>query len=304
MVTRPSRAALSTSVMTMEDALAYGQGIERPFRCTEHDDSMASASVNVLKGVWFCHACQANGNVDNKKAPKLEELKAMMDPDEDCRVYPQAFAELYDRPDYWLTRFPAWLCHEMGLGTDPFTGDATFPVHTPEGHLAGFGRRRVVEGEGTRYLYPRRWSAASSLFGSGGRTEAEVVLCLVEGAADATAVIEVGCAARAVYGSGVHLPQYELIVRSNPKLILLGFDMDEAGERAVTRAFKDLHRHAPMKRVRWPKKDPADCTPAQRMDALIRAVGLSDYSEDVVPRWLTKSANMKANYERSVEGAA
>lgn len=306
--------------MTLEDALATGQGTERPFRCFVHDDSTASASVNVIKNVWYCHACHASGAVNSKRTPKIEELAAMLEPEKTARIYPEAFAELYANPQYWTTRFAPWVCWDKGLGEDPFTGDATFPVHTPGGKFAGVGRRRVVEvddekevfGEKkvvgkkrqTRYLYPRNWSASMTLFGTAGRYPSIPVLTLVEGAADATACWEVGCPAFAVYGAGVHLPQVELLARFNPKVILLGFDMDEAGERAVTRAFTALSSMADLHRVRWLEKDPGEMTPTERRRALVRAVRRSDYGVDVVPRWDAYVADRKEAYRKHVEGEA
>ena len=289
---------------TLEEALAHGQGVERPFRCTQHDDTQASASVNVLKGVWFCHACQASGTVDGKRAPKVEVLQAMLEPERASRVYPQAYLELFDTPRYWLERFPTWLCHAKGLGEDPFTGDATFPVHTPGGRLAGVGRRRLTPEKKSRYLYPRHWSASMTLFGTDGRYPGLPVVCLVEGAADAVSLWQVGAGGLAVYGAGIHMPQIELLVRYNPKVILIGFDMDEAGESAASRAFKQLRRIAPLARVYWPKKDPAECTPSQRRQVLLRAVGRTQYGVDVIPHWDAAVTQMKDNYKRFVEGAA
>ena len=286
---------------TLDEAVATGQGIERPFRCHMHEDNQASASVNVLKGVWVCFACRASGTVDGKKAPRLEELAAMLEPEKSCRVYPDAYLELFNDPFYWETRFPAWVCQAMGLGEDPFTGDATFPVHTPGGLLAGVGRRHIEEDTGPRYLYPKRWSASTTLFGTRGRYPALPVLVLVEGAADATSCWEVGAPGLAVYGSGVHLPQRDLLARYNPRLILQGFDMDDAGERATTGAFRTLANIAPMARVRWPEKDPGECSPAQRLGALVSAVRRAGYGESVISRWEANVGAMKADYARYVE---
>jgi hypothetical protein len=287
---------------TLQDALTRGQGIERPFRCEVHEDTLASASVNVLKGVWYCHACHATGSVDTKKAPSLEALEAMMKPEQAVRVYPAAFLELYDAPVYWLTRFPAWVTHAMGLGEDPFTGDATFPVHTPGGLLAGVGRRKqVVEEKASRYLYPRHWSSGSTLFGTAGRYPRLEVLCLVEGAADATSLWEVGCPALAVYGSGLHMPQRELLHRYAPKLILLGFDMDDAGRGGVERAFRMIGRVAPLKTVYWPRNDPAACDPDQRLRTLLSTVARAGYGDDVLPRWSENVTAMTKEYERFME---
>lgn len=291
---------------TLEEALAFGQGTERPFRCTEHDDTLASASVNVLKGVWFCHACQASGRVDNKKPPRIEELQAMLEPEVAVREYPEAWLELFTQPGpkYWDNRFEPWVTHLLRMGHDPFTGDATFPVHTPAGQLAGVGRRHLTEEKQARYLYPRRWSASVTLFGTNGLYPALPVVCAVEGAADAASVWEVGCPAVGVYGSGFHMPQVELMVRYRPKLILLGFDMDEAGEKAVTRAFKQLHRIAPLKRVYWPKKDPADTPRRLRREALLKAVTASQYGVNVIPAWDRFIAEKKREYETFAEEAS
>lgn len=292
--------------MTLEEALTSGRGTERPFRCHVHEDTMASASVNVLKGVWFCHACHASGGVDKKRVPKVEELQAMLEPEVACRVYPDAWLELFTQPGpkYWDDRFEPWVTHMLGMGEDPFTGDATFPVHTPAGQLAGVGRRHITEDKKSRYLYPRRWSASVTLGGTSGHFPSLPVVCAVEGMADAASVWETGCPAVCVYGSGFHQPQVELMVRYKPKLILLGFDMDEAGERAVSNAFSQLHRIAPLKRVYWPKKDPADTPRRSRREALLKAVGAAQYGVNVIPHWDQLIADKRREYEQHLEDVA
>lgn len=292
----------TTSGATLQDALTHGQGVERPFRCEAHDDTMASASVNVVKMIWYCHACHASGSVDGKKAPSVEMLEAMIQPEKAARVYPEAFLELYSDPGYWLDRFPAWLCHALGLGYDPFTKDAIFPVHTPGGLFAGVGRRKAtLEEGGPRYKYPHNWSAASTLFGSNGRYPRFDVLALGEGAADAAAIWEVGCPGLAVYGAGLHFPQRELLSRYAPKLVLLGFDMDKAGEDAVTRGFKMIGRQMLVARVRWPAKDPGECSVQERKKALLTAVATGGYRGDVLPTWEASVARMQEQYQRYVE---
>lgn len=296
-----------TTGWTLEEALQFGQGEERPFKCTEHDDSTASASVNVIKGVWYCHACQASGHVDNKKPPRLEELQAMLDPEIAGRTYPDAWLELFTQPGigkYWDTRLKPWVTHMLRMGQDPFNGDATFPVHTPAGQLAGVGRRHITEDKKARYHYPRHWSAAVSLFGTNGTYPGLPVICAVEGAADCASVWEVGCPSIAVYGSGFHQPQIEMLVRFNPKLVLLGFDMDEAGEKAVTRAFSQIGRIASVKRVYWPENDPNATEPARRKEALAKAVARSDYGTNITPAWDRFVAEKKREYERFVEEAS
>lgn len=297
--------------MTLAEAIATGQGIERPFRCEQHPDTHASASVNVIKMVWYCYACHASGAADKKKAPSIEALQSMVEPDRLARIYPESYLKLYEDPGYWLTRFPYWLCRAMGLGSDPFTGDGVFPVHTGAGQLAGVGRRNLftqvvgeakIEVQGTRYLYPRVWSASQTLFGSAGRWSTHPVIALVEGAADASACWEVGAPGFAVYGSGLHLPQQNLVYRMAPTLILLAFDEDEAGERAADHAAKDLVSIAPVHRVRWPHKfkDPAGTPYRIRKEILTTAVTGAGYG-DVVPQWAAWRRDTMLRYKQLEE---
>lgn len=292
--------------MSLEEALTKGRGTERPFRCTSHDDTMASATVNVLKGLWFCHACHAKGKVTGKTAPKAADLLAMMEPEKAARHYTETYLEMFNwvGPKYWETRLAPWVVHQLRMGEDPVTGDATFPVHTPSGILAGVGRRHITDDKQKRYLYPNNWSAAQSLFGLHGKWKKFPVIVLVEGAADAASVWEVGCPAFAVYGSGLHLPQIELVARLQPGVVLFGFDMDDAGEEATSRGYKQLSRMGELRRVRWPKSDPNECAPSQRLAALTKAVGNTRYGESVVPLWANHVAESQATYERFVRDSA
>lgn len=273
---------------SLEEVLANGQGVERPFRCMAHDDSVASASVNVDKMLWHCFACQASGKVDAKlrTAPSADDLLAMTNPEKSARHYSDAYLELFDDHDgYWNTRHSPAISYHLGMGTDPFTGDSTFAVHSPGGALAGVGRRRKDPQAKPRYLYPRRWSAARTLGGAMGRYPSMPIVTLVEGMADAAAVMETGCAALAVYGSGLHVPQVELLARYNPALVLLGFDMDEAGERGVIGARTLLGSNYRTSRVFWPGGDPSDTPIDQRRKALVKAVGATDYNGDYEQEW-------------------
>ena len=293
---------------TLQEALEMGQGIERPFRCSEHDDTTASASVNVLKGYWYCFVCQAKGTVDNKKAPSLIELGMMMDPEKTCRVYPEAYLDLFtveNAASYWSGRFPDWLVWWSKLGEDPMTGESTFPVHTPKGLFAGVGRRQTNEAvaaakeAGTnpsRYKYPRRWSASRTMHSKG--SPCGPVLVLVEGAADAISLWEVGIPAYAVYGSGLHHPQIELVLRAKPKLILLGMDNDEAGDRGAALSFNVLKDvAADVARVKWGRfNDPAEAHPKYRQDAVSSVAGI-----EYVESWQQAAAEMQTAYATNAD---
>lgn len=280
---------------TLEEALLEGRGEERPFRCHVHDDSSASASVNVTKGVWYCFACFASGTVDGKKVPSVTDLQAMVEPEAACREYPETYLELFDSErSYWHGRFPPWLVWTARLGQDPFTGHATFPVRTPEGRLAGVGRRDPDPEAKPRYRYPPRWSAARVLHGENDpKTE---IVVLVEGAADRESLTEIGVPALGCYGAGLHRPQVEALLRRAPRRVLLGFDQDEAGTRAVRNTEWLLAQHdVTTAVVEWPRNDPAECSPDERRQA-VQAVAGRVY----VPLWSEAVEAMQARYRRSV----
>lgn len=284
---------------TLDDVLAAGRGVERPFCCPVHGDSNASASVNVLKGVWYCYACGANGRTDGKKtAPSTADLAAMLEPEQTARTYPEAYLELFDIAEwpgaYWHTRFPAWLCAMEHMGQDPFSGMATYPVRTPLGKLAGMVRRDP-DGQ-PKYKYPYRWSASTVLDGLHHPRTDHVVL--VEGRPDRVALTECGIPALGTFGAGMHFPQVEMLVRRAPSLVLLGFDMDEAGERAAERTAELLKEHDIETRlVTWPAKDPGDCTPAERREAVAEVVGSGVY----VQSWSKRVRDYTARHAPSDE---
>lgn len=289
---------------SLDEALSLGRGEERPFRCHMHDDTNASASVNVAKMVWYCYACGASGTTDGKaKAPSADDLAAMLGTTGGVRVYPENWLMMFTSQDwedtYWSTRFPAWIGAHLQLGQDPFSGDATFPVHTPEGRLAGVGRRLAHPEDGRRYLYPRRWSAARSLFGWGLSPPDDVVV-LAEGAADATSLIEVGVRAYGCYGAGLHAPQRELVLRASPRVVIAAFDNDTAGDTAAARLVDDLSEHATVVRAHW-ESDPAAATPHERRVVLAVALAECEHRRprDSFKKWKHNVEGLQAYRERA-----
>lgn len=297
--------------LTLEEAMSGTvRGVEVPIRCPVHDDSNASASVNVIKKVWFCYACGANGKADGKgKPPSSQDIEFMLKPETGCRIYPEAYLELFDDQirdtSYWAGRFERWVVAQEGLGTDPVSEHPVFPVRTPQGLLAGVGHRisdaevahaKETGGNPSRYKYPYRWSASTVLDGAKQPNYPELVL--VEGAADRISLTEVGINARGAYGAGLHAPQIEQLLRAAPKVVLLGFDMDDAGEKASARTSDLLAQHGlECTRVTWPAKDPGDCTPEQRVEAVASAVGSNRYRRT----WSERVSACRARFASSNE---
>jgi DNA primase len=75
--------------------------------------------------------------------------------------------------------------------------------------------------------------------------------------------------------------------------VLLGFDMDEAGNRAAARTMDLLRPHdIEVRLVLWPKKDPGDCSQEERLEAVAQAVGSQEY----VPQWRKRVLDHQARY--------
>lgn len=274
-------------VADLHEALRTGQGVERPIRCPSpaHMDANASASVNVLKQVWYCYACNASGKVDSTAVPKAIELLEMVEPETAGRTYPEHWLRWFtngaDAADYWKGRFAAWVPATLGFGSDPLTREPTFPVYTPQGRLAGVGRRTARTDQ--KYKYPWRWSASRNLAGYHHalthRLDTSIVF-LVEGAADQAAMLEAGGTAFGCYGAGLHLPQIELIARVNPQLVVFAFDADDAGRKAITRSEAALDGRWPAVALDWSLysgNDPADISVHIRTEAMTETVAATRY---------------------------
>lgn len=272
-------------MLSLDEVLVTGRGTERPFRCHEHEDHNASATVNVVKGVWFCHACHASGRLDGKKAaPSAADLMAMMTP-EIVRTYPETYLDLFDAPGgYWDLRMGA-VARYHRCGEDPFTGEPVYPVRDESGQLLGITRRALGD-EQPKYRYPRGWSASRTMFGYPYDPEVfdATVVVIGEGAADGMGVQRAGILGLAAYGAGLHAPQRELLARIAPRLVILGFDNDEAGERATLWTRKLVQDLCATVTVEWPDKDPATSAPKLIEEVIAAAVGPSMY-RSLRTRW-------------------
>jgi len=268
-------AAHRKDYASLDEAVEQGEGVERPFRCHEHADSNASASVNVEKGVWYCHTCHAAGRLDHKRVTLTAEMKrtaARLAEDDESFSYPYSWLDWFcteSTHPYWEERFGADTVDAFHLGVHPITKNPTYPFHDSGGRLQGV----VERSEGTpKYLYPYGVSAARALFNHvRGRHYANVLVC--EGATDVMSVFDalvnhglermmikqllvVGC-----YGAGLHLPQVRHIEALSPERVILGFDNDSAGRRATSQSAQLLAGSSvpEVTSIVWDEKDPGEC---------------------------------------------
>lgn len=263
--------------LTLAGVLTHGHGVEREFLCPVHGDSRPSASVNVLKGVWVCYTCGAKGNLDTVlgQLDHLELAEALlaevhkMQRQEDRVIYTESWLNLFDAGPphpYWLSRFGDHSIQHFRLGFDFERNAATYPMRDVSGRVLGVVRRPLEQEGGPKYLYPRGINVGDYLFNYS--TDARKDVYLVEGAADAVALWEVGVEAFAIYGARLSDRQVNLIQRTEAKRVFCVFDLDEAGERAyelVAEKIKDREVH----RIRWDRDWGKDIAEVDRYSRLL-----------------------------------
>jgi Toprim-like len=257
---------------TLAEALAFGQGIERPFLCPSHEDTNASASVNVALGVWYCYTCHSSGTL-NDHVPTVEEALSILSGKAKPRIYAEAWLDIFDayQPSpYWAKRYGVAVAEMFRCGTHPVTGNPTYPLRGPDGHPRGVVQRQ----EGTpKYLYPTGARTSDTFFGLPITPKGVVVL--VEGASDVMAIhygaVPSDWSILGCFGSGVHVPQIDLLRDTAPRLIVAAFDADKAGYSASKRASVALADIAPVVTHDWAAfgvNDPGDLVSADHAAAM------------------------------------
>jgi DNA primase len=242
--------------LTLSEALRWGHGVERSFLCPEHGDSRPSASVNIIKGKWYCYTCHAHGDLTGEARlaePDYQQMKLWLDNKfAEHTIYPESYLSRYDAGPvhpYWLERVGEAAARKYRLGFDAEADAVTYPLRDPTGGVLGVVRRSLG-GEGPKYRYPAGVDVGRLLFNyTPMRREA---VLLVEGALDAIACWNVGVDAFAIYGSRLSVDQVMLIDRIDPEYVYTCYDMDEAGWRAhldTEHAFK----HRLVTRLSWPR---------------------------------------------------
>lgn len=272
--------------LTLNEALIYGNGVERSFLCPVHGDSRPSASVNTIKKVWYCYTCHAHGDLTGEARlaePDYQVMKRWIEEKlDEGKVYSESWLSRWDAGPvhpYWLDRVGELAAREFRLGYDPEVAAVTYPLRSVAGEVLGVVRRALDPSANPRYRYPKGVDVGRLLFGYRPLHRARVVL--VEGALDAIALWNVGVPALAIYGSRLSEDQVALVDRIDPLEVWTCYDRDDAGwqaHRDTERAF----RHRLVGRVKWPKawgKDIDELTPERRLSVV---GGLLDTPTDVV----------------------
>jgi len=269
--------------ITLDEALAQGRGTERPFCCPVHDDSNASASLNVAKGVWYCHACKASGTVEGH-VPSVEEIIKILAGEVEPRTYAESWLDLFDAYEpskYWSDRVGLDTAIKHRCGTGYESGLPTYPMRDSQGRVLGVVTRH--EGQKAKYMYPTGVRTSATFYGD---LKPAQVIVLVEGAGDVMALDQSGIPEHwtvlGCFGSGLHAPQVQLLADLSPKIVVSAFDDDSAGQGATERAQFQLHDIAPVLSYQWSKvggNDPGDVPIEIRTKGIVEMILNSSYKK-------------------------
>lgn len=229
-------------------------------------DGATSLQFNIEKGLWVCFKCDLKGNaktlvkklggiyadpevsVDHlRNAMKRIEVEYSDEPK--IKLLAESHLNRYKGDtSYWTGRgFTEKTIEKWGLGYDPLSDRAIIPYRNQEGRLIGVIQRRMGN-VFPRYLYPEGFDRKHSLFGSWRISTGRLVLA--EGSLDTIKINQAGFPSVAQYGSSIHPYQADLLRKMNVRSIILFYDYDEAGLKALHKSqsmLDDFLLHA----VKW-----------------------------------------------------
>ena len=264
-------------------------GIEWQCLCPFHNDTSPSLSVNIKDGVFICFACGAKGTVSDIAAHlqvgnvvvtkereddrisrlRKEVAELASEPPRASLVYPDEWLGRFDhQTDYWASRgFSEQVQRAFQLGYDPLRNHAVIPLRNQHGGVVGVIRRQLDDGAHPRYLYPRGFKISRHLFGAHVAPHHDA-LAVVAGSRDCVACWDAGVPAVALLGSRLSQHQADLLGILGPYFIVAFTDRDEAGRNAAQQLVDMFGSRVsvPEYPAHWVGKDPADLTPAQRLE--------------------------------------
>lgn len=226
-------------------------------------DGASSLQFNIERGLWTCFRCSDGGGakslvkrlggryVDPAVSVDLLHMqfdrlrtinkKRYQEDDLATEYLPETTLLRYGGPthEYWKSRkFTEETVRLWDLGYDPLTDRCTIPYRTPEGELLGVIQRRLDD-VFPRYIYPKEFDRAGALFGSWNfPSEESNTTSLVEGSTDVIKVCQAGRTSLGQYGSSIGPRQVELLKRLGVERLILFYDYDEAGRKALEDAQK------------------------------------------------------------------
>lgn len=221
----------------------------------------ASLQYNIDNGLWVCFKCDAKGNakslvrrmggVYSDPAVSVEYLYQQLDrlklikkrqQNEKERIFPDSTLLRYNFPDpYWheIRGFSKATIKKWGLGYDPIKDRNTIPYRNLSGELLGVIERLRDPNIDIRYIYPDAFDRKGSLFGSW-HVNGLRKFALLEGSTDVIALDDANRPGVAQYGSTITDAQARLLHRLGAREVVLFYDYDEAGRKAIEKSQEKL----------------------------------------------------------------
>ena len=238
--------------------------------CPFHDDTIASCSINIDKGVWICFAGCGKGSlayflqrVLHLDQEELQLLLVQKDFNFDFNFFDDFFEvedtlpEVALPDDFNPNKYPLWIFQrgftkevlmDWGCGTDP-NGSLVIPAYDVNDRCIGtITRRHQLE---PKYMYSKGFRKSQILFG-GNRVKPNKFVCVVEGSLDAIWLSQHGYAAVALLGMSMSKKQQDLLLELPVEEVILMLDNDEAGRKGKQQALKALHRSVFTTFVKFP----------------------------------------------------
>ena len=231
-------------------------------RCPFHgEDNTPSLQFNVNKGLWVCFVCEEGGTAERlvkrlggvysdpavsteMLRQSLNRLRLSMKDDKSVPILEEKYLLRFGGipHEYWTDErgFDISTISKWGLGYNPLNDRCTIAHRNPHGDLLGVIERRL-DNEFPRYLYPKGFDRSGSLFGSwfvaSGKTSR---VALTEGSTDAIGVNACGPDSLAQFGSSITDRQVNLLRRIGVREVVLFYDCDLGGYKAVRQAKEAL----------------------------------------------------------------
>lgn len=213
--------------------------------CPLHDDTRASCSINVDKGVWICHAGCGQGSLKSfvrlyLNCSSVEVEKYLLE--RGVQVELHSF-DLVEEEDVELSEVdipyqkgfvPEWIFDrgftkqtllDWGCGTDEYR-NLVIPIHNLVNEPVGWVTRQL--NRHPKYLYSKGLKKSKVLFG-GHKINRCNFVCITEGTLDTMWLNQNGFNSVALLGAHMSKIQEDLLVNLPTDELVVCLDNDEAG---------------------------------------------------------------------------
>jgi DNA primase len=260
--------------------------------CPFHDETDASFSVNIQKGLFICYACDERGTFGKlvnhitgegsfvKDAVSIGELKnkikALGQEPEPPKTFASEWLTFWRAGEFqekWATRgiTNSEVLDAFELGYAAEDDALIIPIHNRNGTPLGVIRRFFEPlPDVPKYKYPRGVKISHCLYGFSQVAKMEgrpKTLAVTEGSIDALAAWQHGVPAVALLGARTSDQQLSLLTALSPVSLVIMTDNDTAGRAASQQLLSKLQGTGIITRLptSWPEgcKDVADMTSEQ-----------------------------------------